>query len=366
VVTGSDVPPAGDPEAGSAGVDPPGIDTARLAPVLAQVVDARPPLRAALLVGGSSNLTYVVADADGREWVVRRPPLGHVLPTAHDMAREHRVQDALAPTPVPVATMHALVDESVLGARCYVMERLHGVVYADEHDVAAFTRADARAASDALVDTLAALHAVDPDAIGLGDFGRPDGYLERQVRRWSQQWERSRDRDVPEVDELIRRLGAALPVSGPAAIVHGDYNFKNVMYTDPATVRAVLDWEMSTLGDPLADVGTLLAYWGGAARDVLWADREHKGPSHGDHGFATDDEVVERYAASSGRDVGAIDWYLVFAVYKLAVITEGIAARRRQGLTVGDVGTGREGTAERLARWALDRASASSVPGLRG
>jgi aminoglycoside phosphotransferase (APT) family kinase protein len=186
------------------------------------------------------------------------------------------------------------------------------------------------------------------------------------VRRWGQQWERSKDREVPEVDELIRRLGAALPASGPPAIVHGDYNFKNVMFTDPATVRAVLDWEMSTLGDPLADVGTLLAYWGGAARDVLWADREHKGPSHGDHGFLDADEVVARYAASSGRDVGAVDWYLVFAVYKLAVIVEGIAARRRQGLIVGEVGTGRDGTSAALARWALDRADASEVAGLRG
>jgi aminoglycoside phosphotransferase (APT) family kinase protein len=155
-------------------------------------------------------------------------------------------------------------------------------------------------------------------------------------------------------------------VSGPTAIVHGDYNFKNVMFADPRHVRAVLDWEMSTLGDPLADVGTLLAYWGGAARDVLWAGREHKGPSHADLGFATDDEVVARYAASSGRDVGTIDWYLVFAVYKLAVIVEGIQARRRQGLTVGEVGFESPTIARDMARWALDRASASSVAALRG
>jgi aminoglycoside phosphotransferase (APT) family kinase protein len=222
------------------------------------------PLRATMLTGGSSNLTYVVTDGVS-EWVLRRQPLGHVLPTAHDMVREHRIQSALASTSVPVARMFAVCDDAAVnGGPFYVMERMHGVVLGSVDDCAHYTDADAQRAAHALIEVLARLHAVDPTAVGLDDFGRPDGYLERQVRRWAQQWERSKQRELPAIDEVIRRLNAAIPISGPPAIVHGDYNLRNVMLAtdDPGRLLAVFDWEMATLGDPLADLGLMLCYWG--------------------------------------------------------------------------------------------------------
>src|SRR3954469_8034603 len=247
---------------------PEGVDLERLRPYFAAHVAGAhdEPLSATLIAGGRSNLTYSVTDGTST-WVLRRPPLGHVLPTAHDMAREYRVMTALAPTDVPVPRTLALCeDDAVNDAPFYVMELVEGVIYRDGAALAALSPDDARRASEVLVDVLAAIHGVDYAAVGLGEFGRPDGFLERQVRRWGEQWERSKTRELPEVDELAQRLRAALPESGPPTIVHGDYRLDNTMMAtdDPGKIVAVLDWEMSTLGDPLADLGLFLLYWGQA------------------------------------------------------------------------------------------------------
>jgi aminoglycoside phosphotransferase (APT) family kinase protein len=351
---------------------PPGVDLDRLHPWFVAHVEgasSERPLRASLLKGGSSNLTYVVADGE-REWVLRRQPLGHVLPTAHDMVREHRVQAALAGTAVPVARMFAVCeDPEVNGGPFYVMERMRGRVLTSGEHTAAFTDEQVRAASTALVEVLARLHAVDPAAVGLDDFGRPDGYLERQVRRWGQQWERSKQRELPEIDELIKRLNAALPAQQPPAIVHGDYNFRNVMLDehDPGHLVAVFDWEMATLGDPLADLGLLLAYWGRQEGVPPFTTRGETSPVSGPQDWPSNAELVELYARVGDRPVDDIDFYLVLALYKLAVIVEGIYARYRQGLTVEGVGSDAMAqTVIDLARGALTVAASSSIPGLKG
>ena len=345
---------------------PDGVDLERLRPYFAAHVagaqDA--PLSATLIAGGRSNLTYSVTDGTST-WVLRRPPLGHVLPTAHDMAREYRVMSALAPTDVPVPRTLALCeDDAVNDAPFYVMELVDGVIYRDGAALAALSPDDARRASEVLVDVLAAIHAVDYDAVGLGKFGRPDGFLERQVRRWGEQWERSKTRELPEVDELARRLRAALPVSGPPTIVHGDYRLDNTMMAkdDPGRIVAVLDWEMSTLGDPLADLGLFLLYWGRADAQVIATGAAIESQE----GFLTRDEVVERYARVSGRPVDQMDWYQCFAAYKLAIIVEGINARYQMGKTLGEGFEAMGAMVSGLINGALDQADASDIAALRG
>ena len=325
------------------------------------------PLRFTLISGGRSNLTYRVEDARGSRWVLRRPPLGHVLPTAHDMAREHRVLCALADTDVPVARPVALcTDASLIGAPFYVMEYVAGVVLADRLPEGYATRAEERRRiGEALIDVLVRLHAVDFRAVGLADFGRPEGYLERQVRRWAQQWERSKTGPLPAIEELQRRLVAALPVSPAPTIVHGDYRLGNLALdpADPGTVVAVYDWEMATLGDPLADLGYTLIYWsepGEKAVGTLLAGVTAQ------PGFPTRAELIERYARTSGRDVAHVDFYQVLALYKLAVISEGIYARWKMGKTVGEGFDALGRAAGPLAERALAIADASSDPALRG
>ena len=211
---------------------------------------------------------------------------------------------------------------------------------------------------------MARIHGVDYVAAGLGEFGHPDGYLERQIRRWGQQWERSKTRELPGVDELARRLHAALPESGPPAIVHGDYRLDNTMMsaTDPGTIVAVLDWEMSTLGDPLADLGLFLLYWGNAGAQLIATGEAMDTRS----GFLSSDEVVERYAEESGRSVDSLDWYVVFASFKLAIIVEGIHARFRMGKTLGEGFDAMGQTVSTLIDGALEQANRSSIPALRG
>jgi aminoglycoside phosphotransferase (APT) family kinase protein len=289
-----------------------------------------------LIEGGRSNLTYRVSGEAGGDVVVRRPPLGHVLPTAHDMAREYRVIAALHPTgfPVPVP-LHLCDDPEVIGAPFYVMSYVDGRVLRDVVDlpppVAART-------GELLIDTLVALHAIEPEAVGLWDFGRPDGFLARQVRRWYGQWERSRTRDLPEMARLTDALAAAVPDSGRTGIVHGDYRLDNVI-VDAAVSRvaAVLDWEMATLGDPLADLGLLVVYTELAA-DGLAPTQPRLGP---ERGFLPAGRLVERYLDHLGpgdaaRPDDGIGWYVALGYYKLAVISEGINARHQQGLTVGE------------------------------
>ena len=318
---------------------PPGLDLEALERYLGPRVGGfAGPLRAEVIPGGRSNLTYVVDDG-ARRLVVRRPPLAHVLPTAHDMGREFRVLAALKPTGIPVPHVIASCeDESVIGARFYVMEWIDGHVVREELP-GAFPDSPAtrRSMSAALVDTLLEVHRVDPDAVGLGDFGHPEGFLGRQVRRWWQQWEASKTRDLPSIEELHRRLDETVPVQSAPGIVHGDYRLDNVIYApaDPSRIVAVIDWEMCTIGDPLCDLGLLCVYWADDLAEA--ADRTLHGRSITvEEGFFKRDELVRAYAAGTERDLSALDWYIALGAYKLAIIAEGITARFLMGMTVGE------------------------------
>ena len=348
---------------------PPGLDLDALSGFLGpRVGGIEGELSANVIAGGRSNLTYMVADAS-RSWVVRRPPLAHVLPTAHDMAREWRVMSALQGTGIPVPVTVALCDDAgVVGAPFYVMEFVEGEVVRDALPAQwPATRATRQSMSRALVDVLLALHAVVPDAVGLGDFGRPDGFLERQVRRWWQQWEASATRPLPAIEELHRRLQAGVPRASAPGIVHGDYRFDNVIYArdDPARIAAVVDWEMSTIGDPLCDLGLLIVYWVDDPDDpgagVRPGARGNLGP-----GFPTRTDVVEMYAAGSDRDLSALDWYVALGHYKLAIIAEGINARFLMGMTVGEGFESMGPAVPLLVDRALQIAGDSGLPGLAG
>ncbi len=321
-----------------------------------------------LIAGGKSNVTYLVRGGD-RSWVLRRPPLGHVLPTAHDMAREYRVLTALKGTGVPVPPTIALCSDTAVNEMpFYVMDYTPGIVLINElpHGYAA-TSVDRRRMCEAMIDTLVRLHSVDYRAVGLDDFGRPDGYLERQVRRWSQQWERSKTSELPEIDQLIERLQRALPQSPPPTIVHGDYRLGNMALDplDPGRIIAVFDWEMSTLGDPLADLGYCLIYWVDPDDDFSTSSVGTASAFTALDGFLRRRELIEEYAARSGRDVSAIDFYQVLALYKLAIISEGIYARFIKGQTLGDDFKNTMRAAEPLAKRALQIADNSSDAKLR-
>jgi aminoglycoside phosphotransferase (APT) family kinase protein len=300
---------------------------------------AQGPLSGELIAGGRSNLTYTVTDG-ARTWVLRRPPLGHVLATAHDMGREFRVISALAPTPVPVPRTHLLcADTGVIGAPFYVMEHVAGQVLRGAGQTAGLGRERARALSVELMDVLAALPTVDPAAVGLGDFGRPEGYLDRQLVRWGKQLTASRSRELPELDRLQERLTGGVPTTRRTGIVHGDFRLDNavVRMDGPgggAHVAAVLDWEMATLGDPLADLGLFLVYWD-VNRRIMPDNPVARGISD-EAGFPSGMELVEHYARRSGLDLSQLAWYVAFGCFKLAVIAEGIHYRFLQGLTVGE------------------------------
>ncbi|MFI2607563.1 phosphotransferase family protein [Kitasatospora sp. NPDC018619] len=312
--------------------DPPGLDLARLRPRLERELPGllQGPLSAERIEGGRSNLTYVLSDGASR-WVLRRPPLGHVLATAHDMGREYRVMSALRDTGVPVPRTLLLDPEpDTLGAPWYLMEYVHGTAHRDAGALAALGEQRVRALGQRLVDTLATLHRIDSAAVGLADFGRPQGYLERQLRRWAQQLDASRSRDLPDLDRLHELLGRRLPVSPAPALVHGDYRLDNVLVDADDAIAAVLDWEMSTLGDPLTDIGLLVMYTelagvgGGIIPSAMTAP-----------GFPKADEIVSRYADATGRRAEDLDWYVAFASFKLAAVAEGIHFRFRQGRTLG-------------------------------
>jgi aminoglycoside phosphotransferase (APT) family kinase protein len=331
-----------------------------------RVAGCAPPFAFELISGGRSNLTYRVRDAEGATFVLRRPPLGHVLPTAHDMAREFRVLTGIARTDVPAPRPLALCEDAGVNEMpFYVMTYCPGVV-PNEGLPAGFAEEpeQRRRMSFALVDVLVRLHAVDFRAVGLAGLGRPEGYLGRQVRRWARQWEGNRTGPLPEVEELLRRLAAALPDSPAPTIVHGDYRLGNMAFDpgDAGRVVAVFDWEMATLGDPLADLGYTLIYWREAGdprftRLPLFTDLP---------GFATRAEIVEEYAKRSGRDVAHADFYQVLALTKLAVISEGIYARHLQGKTLGAGFDAMRREAQPLAERALALAAASADARLRG
>lgn len=296
------------------------------------------PLTGELVAGGRSNLTYVVSG--GRtERIVRRPPLGHVQATAHDMGREHTVISALADTPVPMpATYARCTDPDVIGADFYVMERVRGTPYRSRAQLEALGAETAARISGAMVDTLVKLHAVDPAAVGLGEFGRPAGFLERQVRRWGKQLEGSRSRELARADELHRVLTDRAPAAASAdhTIVHGDYRLDNLLVdadVEGGEVRAVVDWEMATLGDPLTDLALLAVYDRLSGLDASGAIVTDANTAPG---FLDSDAQLERYATASGRDLGELSVHLGLAYFKLAVILEGIHYRYLQGQTVGE------------------------------
>ncbi|MCT2588887.1 phosphotransferase family protein [Streptomyces sp. N2-109] len=317
--------------------NPPGLDLARLAAYLGRERPdlAAGPLRAEVIEGGRSNLTYRVYESggsgNGARWVLRRPPLGHVLATAHDMAREYRVISALHGTAVPVpGTVLLCEDDSVLGAPFYLMEEAPGTAYRKARELAVLGPERTRALVLSLPDTLVDLHAVDPEAVGLAGFGRPEGFLERQLRRWGKQLDASRGRELPGIDELHAALGADLPSSPAPTVVHGDFRLDNVLVGQDDGITAVLDWEMSTLGDPLTDLGLLTMYSEQREMPGSPVATTRDAPGHPEPG-----ELIERYAAGSGRDVSRIGWYTAFAYFKLAVICEGIHHRFTLGRTVG-------------------------------
>jgi len=307
-----------------------GVDAGRLRTWVAERgIAVRGDFSVTRLSGGSSNLTFRVRD-DLNDWVLRRPPLRGALPTAHDMGREFVVQQGLAGTNVPVARVAALCREpAVIGADFYLMQHVEGVFHNSAEACAALRPEDAAGAAFALVDTLADLQAVDPVKVGLEGWAPPEPYLDRQLRRWRSQWERSRRGELPLIDDLLDRLVRTRPDPRPACIVHGDYNLANVMFDreHPAQVVAVLDWELSTLGEPLADVGQLVAYWGGAGR-LLFGSRGGHLPD-ANPGFPSSSELVDRYERTTGRDVEALAWFEVFATVKLAIIVAGAEARLR-------------------------------------
>ncbi len=328
-----------------------GADPAVVGPYLADALGdpAWKDLTVTLIAGGKSNLTYRV-DSSAGSVVLRRPPLGHVLPTAHDMGREFRVMSGLGGTAVPVPKMlHFCTDAEVLGQPFYVMERVEGhVVTTKLPDGYAETPEERRKLSNGLVDVLAALHSVDYRAVGLGEFGRPDGYTARQVARWSKQWDATRLDGMEQVDALAADLSAQLPTTQRSTIVHGDYRLDNTMLhpTEVGRINAVLDWEMSTLGDPLADLGILLVYWAQASDVDLRKSGAPVGAVTSLPGFLTRNEVASGYAARTGLDVSVLPWYVAFGFFKLAVVCAGIAMRVKFGVMVGE---GFEGYEDRVA-----------------
>ena len=289
--------------------------------VSARIPGLKPPLTFSLIAGGHSNLTYKFVDAGGEAHVLRRPPLGHVLESAHDMGREHRIVSALADTEVPVPPVHGHCDDvEVNGAPFYLMRYLEGLVPHDATTVAGVPDDERRALGHHVVQVLATLHGIEPEDVGLGDLGRREAYLARQLRRWSKQWAATQTHEIPEMEESERLLRESMPEQVGASIAHGDYRLGN-MIVGGGRIRAVLDWELCTLGDPLADVGYLLNNWmqpgepGAAAAPT------------GAGGFGSRDELCAAYEAATGRDLSRIDYYRAFSHWRLAAIGQGVYKR---------------------------------------
>jgi aminoglycoside phosphotransferase (APT) family kinase protein len=340
---------------------PKGINEPRVSAWLRDnITGAAPPFQYELIAGGHSNLTYRVTDATGNRFVLRRPPTGHVLATAHDMVREHKIISAVGKTSVPVPrTLGLCTDTEVNDAPFYVMSYVDGVVL-DSPERAEGIGVDTKTAlSWHLIEVLADLHAADIDAIGLGDLAKREGYVERQLRRWIAQWENSKTRELPIIDELAARLAKDIPLQQGVSIAHGDYRFGNCM-VDLASARisAVLDWELCTLGDPLADLGYLGVYWAGTDGRFGRAN-----DPTGAGGFPSHSDLVEHYAVRTGRDVSRIGYYVAFSAFRLAVISEGVHARYLHGVMGGQVSANDlasfEASVQQLTETALDALSRS-------
>jgi aminoglycoside phosphotransferase (APT) family kinase protein len=320
-----------------------GIDASKVTAWLeANIADVTAPFEFSFISGGRSNLTFGVTDAKGRKLVLRRPPISHVLATAHDMGREHRIISALAGTDVPVpAALGICQDVEVNGAPFYVMDFVDGLVLrspdlAEQH----LSEEQRRVASEDLVDVLVAIHAVDPASVGLGDLGRPEGYIERQLKRWYGQFQGSQEqataagagRPAPVVHGVHELRAARVPTQKEGTIAHGDYRLDNTIVGFDGRIAAVLDWELCTLGDPLADLGTLMVYY--PDRTDVRPGRPMATTSL--PGFLSREELAARYAERSGRDTADLDYYTAFGHWRLACIIEGVYARYAAGAMGAD------------------------------
>ncbi|KAB7760271.1 phosphotransferase family protein [Mycolicibacterium mucogenicum] len=318
--------------AAGAHVELPGLDLDRLGAWLSSTVPgAGATLSATLIAGGKSNLTYRVTDGDS-SWIVRRPPVGELLATAHDMSREYRMMSALAPTAVPVPVMYGFCDDtSVLGAPFYVMAEIDGTPYRQAAELKDLGAERTRLISERLVDTLVAVHSVDPASVGLTDFGRPEGFLGRQVGRWHKQFLAARTRDLPVMEQLYQALSGRVPADSAPGIVHGDYRLDNVLFDSGDRPAAVIDWELATIGDSLTDLALMVAYGRLAASGNGEVSDVSEAP-----GFLSEQEIIDRYRVGIDRPLGDFGFYLSLAFFKMAGIFEGIHYRYVNGQTVGD------------------------------
>jgi len=306
--------------------DPAGVDRAAVTQWLEEAIALVAPLRFTRIGFGQSNLTYLVQDAAGRRVVLRRPPLGELARGAHDMAREERILSALAHEAVPAPRPLAMAtDPAIAGAPVYVMEYIDGIVLHTEASVQSLRPRGRERVGTAAMESLATLHAVDVDTSGLGALGRRDEYAERQLRGWSRQWDATKTRDLPIIDKLAGELGASIPPQREVSLVHGDYNLANLIVGPDGEVRAILDWELSTLGDPVADLGTILCYW----PDHLDQAIPEREPLPLLPGFCDRAGLIEAYTRMApGRDLSGTQFWLALATWKLAIIFEGITRRR--------------------------------------
>jgi aminoglycoside phosphotransferase (APT) family kinase protein len=305
-----------------------------------QLPELAPPLTFTLIAGGRSNLTFRVEDAAGHAWALRRPPLHHVLPTAHDMSREYRLMHSLGPAGIPVPmTVGLCADESVNDRPFYVMEFVEGHILRSAPEAeAAFDEATRRGIGVHMADTLAALHDIDPDAVGLGDLGRHEGYIERQLKRWRGQYDQMQVEGVDHgglVDRVSDDLASRVPKQQRTSVVHGDYRMDNVVLAGDGSVRAILDWEICTLGDPLADLGLLMVYWADPTDQTAVLGLSPTTAK----GFSTRAEVLERYGSDSDLDISGIGYYMAFGYWKLGCILQGVYARYIAGAGAGDQGS---------------------------
>jgi len=306
----------------------------------AHVPGARAPLDFALIAGGHSNLTYRVTDAKGHVFVLRRPPTGAVIATAHDMAREHRIIAALADSDVPVPPALGLCeDDSVNDAPFYVMGFVEGIVLVDASQAERLVpRANCPKLGDDVVRVLAALHRIDPDSVGLGDLGRKEAYLERQLKRWRGQWEKTKTRELPAMEDAFEALTRLRPAQVGATIVHGDYRLGNMLVSPDGAVKAVLDWELCTLGDPLADLGYIMNNWAEPGETGPEGQGAAAWPTVCG-GFQTRREFIDAYEAATGRDASLIDYYRAFQYWRLAAIVEGVLSRYLKGVMANAANT---------------------------
>jgi aminoglycoside phosphotransferase (APT) family kinase protein len=304
---------------------PPGIDVAAVGGWLAdRLPELEPPLAFTRIGEGQSNLTFRVDDAGGRTLVLRRPPLGEILASAHDVVREHRILSALHPAAFPVPrTIGVCEDIDVTGAPFYAMEHVDGIVLGRAEDARKLDASVRAAAGRDIAATLARLHALDLDAVGLGDFRRPESLASRQLRRWRRQWEASKTRELADIDDVGDWLEARMPEERETVLLHGDYHLHNFVLAADGRLRAVLDWELCTAGDPLADVGQMVAYW----NELRSTEGFFREPVAAGEGFPDAAELAGLYAAAAGRDLDELAYWIAFAYWKIAIIVEGVYRR---------------------------------------